>query len=95
MRKELHRSLQMHAGLQPLGISRVCGAPSVPVTARGVRRRDASASRLRPAGVGADGLAGEIGSGVDESTLPGPRTVFLRSGAVASGVTWHVAAKMA
>jgi len=24
-----------------------------------------------------------------------PRTVFLRSGAVASGVTWHVAAKVA
>ena len=42
------------------------------------------------------GLAEEIGSGVDEPTLgPGPRTVFLQSGAVPRGVTWHVAAKMA
>ena len=32
-------------------------------------------------------LAEEIGSGVEEPLWPCPRTVFLRSGAVASGVT--------
>ena len=32
MRKELRRTLQMHARLQPLCVSRVCGAP-FPVTA--------------------------------------------------------------
>ena len=67
---------------------------AVPGDGRDVRRRGASASRLLMAGVGADGLARRSGPEL-ENHFGCPRTVFLRSGAVASGVTWHVAAKMA
>jgi hypothetical protein len=66
-----------------------------PGDGRDVRPRGASASRLRLAGVGADGLAEEIRPELTNPLWPGPRTVILRSGAVASGVTWHVAAEMA
>jgi hypothetical protein len=70
MRKELHRSLQMHARLQPLCISRVCGPP-FPVATMFV---DAA---LPHPGCSwrvlvLTGLAEEIGSGVDEPTLARP-----------------------
>jgi hypothetical protein len=71
MRKELHRSRQMHARLQPLCISRVCGAP-FPVAAAML----VDAARPHPgcswrASV-PTGLAEEIGSGVEEPTLARP-----------------------
>ena len=63
---------------------------------RDVRHGGACASRLQLAGLSVlTGLAEEIGSELTNPPWPGPRTVFLRSGAVASGVTWHVVAKMA
>ncbi len=62
--------------------------------------RDVSTRRFRvPAAAdGTSVLTGWPRRSGPELTNPlwtGPRTVFLRSGAVASGVTWHVAAKMA
>ena len=84
----------MLARLQPLCISRYAAPFAVPVAMFVDAARPHPGCSWRASVL--TGLAKDFGSGADEPTLgPGPRTVFLRSGAVPSGVTWHVAAKMA